>query len=81
MAGRGRTSFQKRQKEQLRLERRQQKAARKQERKTNKDTGIETPDDGIEAMDVSSEPEFTPSEELNPAGGLLRSGPDAAGPR
>ncbi len=36
MAGRGRTTFQKRQKEQARLERRQQKAARKQERKAQK---------------------------------------------
>jgi hypothetical protein len=36
MAGRGRTSYQKRQKEQLRLERRQAKAARKQDRKLNK---------------------------------------------
>ena len=35
MAGRGRTSFQKRQKEQLRLEKRQAKAARKEDRKTN----------------------------------------------
>lgn len=33
MAGRGRTSYQKRQKEQLRLEKRQQKAARKEARK------------------------------------------------
>jgi hypothetical protein len=33
MAGRGGTTFQKRQKEQLRLERRQQKAAKKIERK------------------------------------------------
>lgn len=39
MAGRGRASFQKRQKEQLRLERRQQKAARKEDRKTNKPEG------------------------------------------
>ena len=37
MAGRGRTSYQKRQKEQVRLERRQAKAARKEERKANKD--------------------------------------------
>ena len=37
MAGRGGTTFQKRQKEQLRLERRQQKAARKVERKAMKD--------------------------------------------
>jgi hypothetical protein len=48
MAGRGRTTFQKRQKEQMRLERRQQKAARKIERKAVKD---ETPgDDGIELL-------------------------------
>ncbi len=33
MAGRGRTTFQKRQKEQVRLERRQAKAARKEARK------------------------------------------------
>lgn len=79
MAGRGRTSFQKRQKEQLRLEKRQQKAARKQERKVNKDTGL--PEDDIETMEDSSEPEFIPSEELNPAGGLLRSEPDTAGTR
>ncbi len=37
MAGRGRTTFQKRQKEQVRLERRQQKAARRIERKAVKD--------------------------------------------
>jgi len=37
MAGRGRTTFQKRQKEQLRLERRQQKAAKRLERKAVKD--------------------------------------------
>jgi hypothetical protein len=79
MAGRGRTSFQKRQKEQLRLEKRQQKAARKQERKINKDTGL--PEDDIEMMEDSDEPEFVPGEELNPAGGLLRSGPDTAGTR
>jgi hypothetical protein len=36
MAGRGGTTFQKRQKEQLRLERRQQKAAKKVERKASK---------------------------------------------
>lgn len=35
MAGRGRASSQKRQKEMARLEKRQQKAQRKQERKTN----------------------------------------------
>ncbi len=34
MAGRGRTSFQKKKKEQMRLERRQQKAAEEQEART-----------------------------------------------
>jgi hypothetical protein len=42
MAGRGRTSYQKRQKEQLRLERRQAKAARKQERKLHKEAGLDS---------------------------------------
>lgn len=43
MAGRGRTTYQKRQKEQLRLERRQAKAARKEERKsTQKDDGLDS---------------------------------------
>jgi hypothetical protein len=42
MAGRGRTSYQKRQKEQLRLERRQAKAARKQERKLQKQAGLDS---------------------------------------
>lgn len=37
MAGRGRTTFQKKQKEQKRLERRQQKVARRIARKTEKD--------------------------------------------
>ncbi len=45
MAGRGRTSFQKRQKEQLRLERRQQKAAKKEARKAAK--GSESPVDDL----------------------------------
>jgi hypothetical protein len=70
MAGRGRASFQKRQKEQLRMERRQQKAARKQERKINPNQGSgpeiaeETElDDTLDVM-----PEI--GEELNPAGGL-----------
>jgi hypothetical protein len=36
MAGRGRTSYQKKQKEQLRLERRQEKVAKKAARKTTK---------------------------------------------
>ncbi len=44
MAGRGRTSYQKRQREQLRLERRQAKAARKQERKLQKEAGLDTSD-------------------------------------
>ncbi len=37
VAGRGKTTFQKRQKEQMRLERRQQKAAKRLERKALKD--------------------------------------------
>jgi len=37
MAGRGRTSFQKKQKEQIRLERRQQKVAKKNARKADKE--------------------------------------------
>ncbi len=41
MAGRGRTSYQKKQREQLRLERRQEKAARKEARKSNKGSGFE----------------------------------------
>ncbi len=41
MAGRGRTTFQKRQKEQMRLERRQQKLARKIARKSEKEPSTE----------------------------------------
>jgi hypothetical protein len=44
MAGRGRTTFQKRLKEQMRLERRQQKAARKLERKAAKQLQQNAPD-------------------------------------
>jgi hypothetical protein len=40
MAGRGRSTFQKRKKEQTRLERRQQKAARRIERKAEKDNPL-----------------------------------------
>jgi hypothetical protein len=51
MAGRSKTTFKKRQKEQTRLERRQQKAARKLERKTLKDSpGVETEDELLEAV-------------------------------
>ena len=72
MAGRGRTSFQKRQKEQLRLEKRQQKAAQKAERKNDPNKGAET--DIIEPFeDVAELDRFTPGEDLNPAGGLGRS--------
>lgn len=52
MAGRGKTSYQKKLKEQARLEKRQQKAARKQARKSAKgsldSTFIEEPQDGPE---------------------------------
>lgn len=68
MAGRGRASFQKRQKEQLRMERRQQKAARKSERNTNKGEGPE-----IEEAPETDEPLddiLAAAEDLNPAGGL-----------
>lgn len=41
MAGRGRTSYQKKQREQLRQERRQEKAARKEARKANKGDAFE----------------------------------------
>lgn len=47
MAGRGRTSSQKRRKEQNRLEKRQVKAERKQKLKTDKEAGIETQDDEL----------------------------------
>lgn len=57
MAGRGRASFQKRQKEQLRLERRQQKAARKEERKAHKG------EPETEDLDVLTGPEATPGED------------------
>lgn len=69
MAGRGRTSFQKRQKEQLRLERRQQKAARKQERKTQgpeSDLDVAEPEPELEDLGASVE--------LNPAGGIIIGG-------
>ncbi len=42
MAGRGRTSFQKKQKEQIRLERRQQKVAKKNARKADKEVNPST---------------------------------------
>lgn len=61
MAGRGRTSFQKRQKEQARLERRQQKAARKLARKAAKQS-----QQG--AADAPEEFESLPGLERHPAG-------------
>jgi hypothetical protein len=54
MAGRGRTTFKKRQKEQLRLERRQQKAAKRLERKALKDN-------------PPSDPGYEPQEPEDPA--------------
>jgi hypothetical protein len=51
MAGRGRTTFQKRQKEQVRLERRQQKAARRIERKAVKDAA--PAGDGLQLEEVA----------------------------
>jgi hypothetical protein len=55
MAGRGRASFQKRQKEQVRLERRQQKAARKQERRVQKESGIVMDDDNVMDLDLDTD--------------------------
>ncbi len=55
MAGRGRTSFQKRQKEQLRLERRQQKAAKKEARKAAKNS-----DSPIDDLGEPYNPELEP---------------------
>ncbi len=46
MSGRGRSTFQKRQKEQVRLERRQQKAARKDARKAGGDAASEDQETG-----------------------------------
>ncbi|HVX67004.1 MAG TPA: hypothetical protein VHA11_10400 [Bryobacteraceae bacterium] len=71
MAGRGRASFQKRQKEQLRMEKRQQKAARRQDRKDNpnKGNGPEIADQS-ELEEVFGVDVLPEGEELNPAGGL-----------
>lgn len=60
MAGRGRTSFQKRLKEQKRLERRQQKAANKLARKAAKSTSTEeVPAFGAEEPGAESGPPET----------------------
>jgi hypothetical protein len=64
MAGRGRTTFQKRQKEQMRLERRQQKAARKSERKAQKDNPEAGSIDEMTPLDAGGEvSETAPSED------------------
>ncbi len=56
MAGRGRTSYQKKQREQLRQERRQEKAARKEARKANKGDAFEIAWDEAEALrDLASD--------------------------
>lgn len=58
MAGRGRTSYQKRLKEQQRLERRQAKAARKQARHAAGDETPESPDvESGSETESESEPE------------------------
>lgn len=59
MAGRGRTGFQKRQKEQARLERRQQKAARKLARKAAKQSRQDSsgaPDEYEASADLERHP-------------------------
>jgi hypothetical protein len=55
MAGRGRTSYQKRLKEQQRLERRQAKAAKKLARNDARG-GPEDPDSDIELLDEDGQP-------------------------
>ena len=67
MAGRGRTTFQKRQKEQVRLERRQQKAARRIERKAVKDNPPAGSDLQSEEVVPGTTEEFTPSTTEKPA--------------
>ena len=56
MAGRGRTSYQKRQKEQLRLEKRQQKAARKEARKSGALIGPSDEDHTLEEFTDEDSP-------------------------
>ncbi len=60
MAGRGRTSYQKKQREQLRLERRQEKAARKEARKATKGSGFEI------AWEDATAPDWHHSEQEQP---------------
>lgn len=60
MAGRGRTTSQKRQKEQLRLERRAEKAARKLARKASKQAGsagTELGEPELEELDSTPSPD------------------------
>ena len=59
MAGRGRTTFQKRQKEQLRLERRQQKAAKRLERKAVKDAAPPGAEFQLEEVAPEVDPDTT----------------------
>ena len=54
MAGRGKTTFEKRRKEQVRLERREQKAARKLERKVLREGA------SVASGDESQQPPQTP---------------------
>jgi hypothetical protein len=65
MAGRGRTTFKKRQKEQIRLERREQKAARKLARKASREGEPGGPEIAeLDPADVGLEPlESTPDQQ------------------
>ena len=72
MAGRGAQSFQKRQKELARKEKRQEKEARRARRKQEKELGITTsPDDEVENMepgpyeDTEEEGVYTPAAHPN----------------
>ena len=62
MAGRGRTSYQKKQREQLRLERRQEKAARKEARKSNKGSGFEIAWEDATATEYPDDAQFRQDE-------------------
>jgi hypothetical protein len=66
MAGRGRASSQKRQKEMARLEKRQQKAQRKQERKLGPKGELEPNEDDLEGLGIG--PEDTETSEIENAG-------------
>jgi hypothetical protein len=66
MATRSRTSFQKRQKELLRMEKQREKAARRMQRKTEVNKDPENPDTW-QADEVGASPDITPPDGSSPA--------------